>query len=182
MITQDNNPKTTIKFIKTSTSDYLMLNRLLDDPLYKFVKKNLNGTLTGIIPFTSNINAKGSKTCETSQNEFNYMIYNEDQQFVGYIKGYYPVSENNLWIQILMVNKPFIGMGYGKNIINETIQTLSKIGPIKQIYLTCHRENKQGIRFWNSVGFEFSAKIKETHSLYKANLRSLTCIPNHLKH
>lgn len=157
--------------------DYTFIKQLLETEFYQFAKSNWNvdDIIEGntLLPFNNR--------AYQGDGEFNYIINNKVQQRIGYIKGYYPINKHYLWIQILVVDTPFIRRGYGRIIIEELVLHLLENSSIDSIYLTCHNYNITGIYFWESLGFKRIVNIKSTHGLYKTDLRSLTCIPNHLK-
>lgn len=164
-------------YLLPSNEDYNIFKQLFTTEFYQYVKSNwiMDDIIEGnsILPFNNR--------AINSDLEFNYMVNNKDQQLVGYVKGYYPLNNHTLWIQILAVNSPYVRQGYGRLMITELIQHFIEQSSINNIYLTCHNHNISGIHFWESLGFTRIYNIKSTHGLYKADLRSLTCIPNHLK-
>ncbi len=175
MILFNNNPTKELLFRKPSSKDYIELKQLFDNPFYRFVKSNKNNRQFYII------NKAISGHDDLNLNEFNFLAYTKEQQFIGYIKGFHSISGSILWIQILVVDKPFVRQGYGKLIIRETVQSLLQQKSLNNLYLTCHKDNSIGMNFWKTLGFKHMTDIKDTYSLMEANLRSLTCIPNHLK-
>jgi len=171
------NPSPELLFRKPSPRDLKDLDLLFQDPFYAYIRPRIKDSDMVMVNENEFLSSVASHLCE-----FNYIALNTDQQFIGYIKGYYPVTGHNLWIQILAINKDFAGQGFGKIVIKEIIQFILSKGPIQQVYLTCHNDNYIGYGFWTSIGFTKSKNIKDTHSLLEANLRSITCIPNHLRH
>ena len=164
-------------FNSPSDKDYTLIKQLFKTKFYQYVKSKW--IIDDII--NENFLLPFDKSSLSNHLEFNYTIKNKEQHLVGYIKGYYHLSSYSLWIQILAINKPFIRRGYGRSIIRNLILLLLEDNSIQYIYLTCHNLNIIGIHFWESLGFTKIYNIKSTHSLYKADLRSLSCIPNHLK-
>lgn len=159
------------------TEDYKSLKQLFTTEFYQYVKSNwdMDDILEGNSLLPTNNRAIHSDL------EFNYIVTNKEDEFVGYVKGYYPLNNQSLWIQILAVDSPFIRHGYGRLIVKELVLHILGKSSISNIYLTCHNQNTSGISFWESLGFTKIYNIKSTHGLYKADLRSLTCIPSHLK-
>lgn len=160
-----------------SNDDYSFFTELFEANFYQYVKSKwtLDDILeeNSLLPFTKD---------KTNTNlEFNYVINNKDQERIAYVKGFYPLDNRSLWIQILAVNTPFLRQGYGQLIMKELVQHFVKENSITHIYLTCHKQNIPGIDFWESLGFQKIYNIKSTHGLYVTDLRSLTCIPNHSK-
>lgn len=152
-------------FVEASAKDYSFLNTLAKDPFYQYAKsKEVFHDETG------------------KSNVYNFMIYNEDKQFVGYIKGFYPVYYTHMWIQTLIIHKSFSRQGLGTFSVKTFINTIQSIGPVDKIYLTCHQKNKLGIDFWQSLGFTKARRnIKSTNDLYETSTRSLLCNPKFLK-
>jgi len=166
-----------LRFNLPSTADYKSLDQLFTTEFYQYAKSNWN--IDDILEGNSLLPANNSDFHKDL--EFNYMVNNKNQQFIGYIKGYYPLKNHSLWIQILAVDSPYLRRGYGRLIVKELVLHISEESSIGNIFLTCHNNNISGIDFWESLGFHKIYNIKSTHGLYKADLRSLTCIPNHLK-
>lgn len=153
-------------FLDATKDDYPFLNHLASDPYYGYAKsKDVFYDETG------------------KSNVYSYMIYNSNQQFIGYIKGFYPVYYKHLWIQTLLINKAFSRQGYGSRIVSSFIKGILQIGTIDKTYLTCHQSNISGIHFWQSFGFQKTkGNIKSTNDLYELNTRSLLCNPKYLRH
>ena len=114
IIHSDNN---TLLYNLPSSNDNVFIEQLFKTDFYKYAKSNWNmdDILEGnsLLPFE-----EGTIHDEL---EFNYIIHNKDQQFVGYIKGYYPLIKNTLWIQVLAVNSAIVRCGYGGTIMKELI-------------------------------------------------------------
>ena len=96
-----------------SKEDFHYINQLFNAEFYQYVKSNWNidDIIEGntLLPFDN-------KAIHTDL-EFNYMIRTHDQKPIGYIKGYYPLTNHSLWIQILAINSPYVRRGYGRIII-----------------------------------------------------------------
>jgi RimJ/RimL family protein N-acetyltransferase len=150
--------------------DLILLEELFHSDFYKYLNISIK-------PLHINYNHDFKQS-----NEFQYIAVDQFDTPYGYVKGYYPTVDNHLWIQLLATLPSKLNMGYGKLIIFLLTETLATTNSQQKIYLTCHLENIIGHKFWESIGFKQIYNIKSTHGLYEADLRSLTCIPNHLRH
>lgn len=104
--------------------------------------------------------------------KFEYIAVDGQGRFLGYVLGFFPVSDNQLWIQQLAVNKDYIRQGLGRLIYQKTLDLLPELRDYDCAYLTCHTDNSAGLAFWKSLGFKEISEIKGSHHLMKAHIRS----------
>jgi len=165
-----------ILFNRPSRKELHYLKQLFAKPFYRYATS---------LPVTQDILAHiegPSKSLPINNREFRYIIQSPEHELIGYIKGYYPVDDNSLWIQVLVIDKPYLHKGYGTLIVKRLISRLSRNFKLQAVYLTCHNYNIVGKAFWKSLGFSPIRSIKTTHHLYKVDIRSLTCTQNHSQH
>ena len=127
-----------------SDSDYKIIHNLcVADKFYKYAKPSNY--------FSRDID-KG--------NLFNLVAYDKlSKEFIGQIKGFFPIGKSNIWIQTLLVSKKYLRQGYGTEIYRYTINEFAKDSNISKIYLTCFIENLVGISFWKKQGFVKSKEL-----------------------
>lgn len=136
--------------------DLLMIQLLSEDPFYRYVFKE--------VPTSDD---------KDPLKFFQYIIRNKDQKFIGYLQGFFPQNHHDLWIQKLLIDKSFLHQGYGTNIIERFIHQLRKNEFYHNVYLTCHKDNMIGHRFWSRLGFKkIKDNIHTTHVLYSFQIRS----------
>lgn len=152
-----------LEFADLSNGDETFIDSLLESPFYQFaIESKCYDNSKGLI-------------------EYKHIIYDNQKRFIGYVKYYISHPSQQLWIQIFVVNEAFSRQSYGTFIFHELLAQINDHYSINQIYLTCHQDNVAGRCFWESLGFIKIHTIKSTHSLYRADTRSLTCIKNPIK-
>lgn len=106
----------------------------------------------------------------------------KSKAFIGYIKGYLPQENDAIWIQTLLIAKPFLRNHYGASLVYHFLLPYMR-GNHRNIYLTCHKDNQSGIAFWESLDMERQAKvIHHDYILYKGNTRRTQWTQKYLKH
>ena len=83
-----------------------------------------------------------------------HLIYAGDQA-VGYsTTACNPVSENDYWIDDIMIDAPLQGCGYGRAAVIETVKMIvRRYRRCRAVQLTCFRANSVAARLYVSLGF-----------------------------
>lgn len=159
-------------FDKPTQKDLLMIQSLSEDPFYCYVFKETSKQND----FTDVLSSRCLESKASSNDPskvFEYIIRDDSHAFIGYLQGYYPHNPQSLWLQRLLVNKPYLQQGYGIHIMNLFIHSLKANRFHQQLFLTCHKENNIGHKFWTKLGFHIiKDDIQQTHNLYCVNIRS----------
>ena len=87
-------------------------------------------------------------------------IYHDDI-LVGFsMYGYFssPSPEGRLWLDRLLIDKHFQGMGYGKAAVLALLEKLRKEYDAKKVYLSVYENNKAAISLYAQAGFHFTGE------------------------
>lgn len=104
---------------------------------------------------------------------FSYTCYHRvSGEFVGYVQGYLPSTKKILWIQTFLIDRKFLGQGYGIEFYGEILTTLQQHNIcFSKVCLACFDTNTIGKVFWEklsfSIAFETTKFSKITHRLSK---------------
>ncbi|MGE4283439.1 MAG: GNAT family N-acetyltransferase [Clostridia bacterium] len=96
-----------------------------------------------------------------SKNEFFAGIYLKSSgMMIGILKGRVRNDEDNTaWINSLLIDKNYQGLGYGSKSLSAVSTFLKKGYQIDTIYISVLENNHKGIDFWKINEFEFVRKI-----------------------
>lgn len=79
-------------------------------------------------------------------------IYNRET-LVGFAMYGYFKEDNKVWMDRLLIDKQYQGLGYGKTALKLLIQQLVREYACKKIYLSVYDDNSVAIKLYESFGF-----------------------------
>lgn len=83
-------------------------------------------------------------------------------KMIGVLKGQIKFgSIVSVWINTLIIDKPFRNKGYGTKIVNLFMKYTKMKSNISRVYIAVSDCNVKGYKFWESLGFEHYGRIDD---------------------
>ncbi|WP_243150308.1 GNAT family N-acetyltransferase [Acutalibacter sp. 1XD8-36] len=94
------------------------------------------------------------------------------EEMVGYVMVIYDYDMPEYDIWHMMIDAAQQGRGYGKAALREVLSYIrtKPFGPSDRVVLTCHRENRSAISFYEKMGFHHTGVVDEDELEYAMNL------------
>jgi ribosomal protein S18 acetylase RimI-like enzyme len=90
------------------------------------------------------------------------------EEIIGLVKGLLISKEKIVWINSLVINKPYQGNGYGKKVMELLENYLKQKCDVEKIFLSVYKTNSCGINFWSKCNFERCYFLSKSR-LHKSN-------------
>ncbi|MHB8063345.1 MAG: GNAT family N-acetyltransferase [Ruminiclostridium sp.] len=74
-------------------------------------------------------------------------------ELIGFVKGLVIDKDKIVWINSLVINKPYQSNGYGKRVMELLEYYLKQNYEVEKIYLSVYKTNIAGINFWKKCGY-----------------------------
>ncbi|WP_300682691.1 GNAT family N-acetyltransferase [Acutalibacter sp. 1XD8-36] len=94
------------------------------------------------------------------------------EEMVGYVMVIYDYDMPEYDIWHMMIDAAQQERGYGKAALREVLSYIrtKPFGPSDRVALTCHRENRSAISFYEKMGFRHTGVVDEDELEYAMNL------------
>jgi len=75
------------------------------------------------------------------------------KEVIGIVKGLVVHKDKIVWVNSLVINKPYQKRGYGKKAVELLENYLKQEFHMDKVYLSVYKTNKAGIIFWEKCGY-----------------------------
>jgi ribosomal protein S18 acetylase RimI-like enzyme len=89
-------------------------------------------------------------------------------EIIGFVKGLIIEKNKIVWINSLVINKPYQSKGYGMRVMKLLEYYLKHKCEVETIYLSVYKTNSIGINFWSKCGYSRCNYLSEK-SFEKSN-------------
>jgi len=86
------------------------------------------------------------------------------RELIGFVKGLIIIKDKIVWINSLVINKPYQSNGYGKRVIELLENYLKQKCNVEKVYLSVYKTNIVGIYFWSKCGYSKCDYLSEMSS------------------
>ena len=81
-------------------------------------------------------------------------------EMIGILKGQIKkAAQISLWINTLIIDKPYQNKGYGKKTVNLLINYTKLKSNVSVVFIAVSELNTKGYKFWESLGFEHFVRV-----------------------
>jgi ribosomal protein S18 acetylase RimI-like enzyme len=85
------------------------------------------------------------------------------KEVIGIIKGLVVYTDKIVWINSLVINKPYQKHGYGKKVMELLENYLKVMFDMEKVYLSVYKNNEDGIIFWEKCGYTKCEYLSEIY-------------------
>lgn len=98
---------------------------------------------------------------EQSENDFWTGIFiSSTGEMIGILKGQIKkTSQVLIWINTLIIDKPYQSKGYGTKTVNLLISFTKLKSNVSGVFIAVSDRNIRGYKFWGSLGFEHFGRV-----------------------
>jgi len=105
--------------------------------------------------------------------DFFVWIINEQGYKIGILKGSMKYQEkDSLWINSILIDSQFRGMGYGRTVIESLIDYCRISFGLEKVLVSVIEDNTGAVAFWEKIGF-YTVKKLEKHVLLGEKMRDV---------